>query len=368
MSNRPGLFHKSHGPELGVHERLYNTVFLFGILGGISILLLCVIFGAPLFARIASVVFTAALVVTWPLYAKLQGSTAIENIINILVMLGFLALPVFYLSDVSVNLAMSAFFTLGIAITMFTFRNSKLGAYLGLIEALLFVILLYIADDTKHPFVLAGSRREAFIVLCIMIAGIVASVLCRAVFRILKYESSKAEYAIYEMSKRLEIDSLTGIYNRKYLYSRLEEIISQDRPVSIIMFDIDHFKYINDDYGHQAGDLTLKRISNILENHCSGSEFVARFGGEEFVLVLPDSSLSSATKKAEEIRVAIENSDILNFLDDCEYELTVSGGVATYKESSTLSDFISAADTNMYAAKALGRNRIFGGTEVGSYG
>ncbi len=157
-------------------------------------------------------------------------------------------------------------------------------------------------------------------------------------------------------------DALTGLYNRRVFQQLLEnELFRSDRfehPVSVLMVDIDHFKQVNDRYGHQAGDLVLMEISNRLKKSVRNVDHVCRYGGEEFVIVLPETELEYAQAIAAKIRKVISALGY-DIEQDRLIPVTISIGIATYPgdaDSDTL--LIAAADSALYKAKESGRDRI----------
>jgi diguanylate cyclase (GGDEF)-like protein len=160
------------------------------------------------------------------------------------------------------------------------------------------------------------------------------------------------------MVKRLEdlsiTDELTSLVNRRHLTTKLEEEIQRSmrtgRPFAVLMVDLDHFKRINDQYGHQAGDQVLKRCAAILQQKERRTDVVARYGGEEFCLILPEASVAGARSAAERLRRAIKASpDTLP---------TVSIGVAMWEPGSSAEEVLRRADEALYAAKEAGRDRV----------
>jgi diguanylate cyclase (GGDEF)-like protein/PAS domain S-box-containing protein len=160
---------------------------------------------------------------------------------------------------------------------------------------------------------------------------------------------------LYSQSIR---DDLTGIFNRRYFVELSErEILRAIRdkyPVTLVMFDVDHFKRVNDTYGHQAGDEALKTVAQILRTNTRASDIFCRFGGEEFAILLPSASLEAGTKWAEDLRHAIESGTF-----DSELRLTASFGVAAFpRNADSLHQLIGRADQCLYQAKAGGRNAV----------
>lgn len=157
-------------------------------------------------------------------------------------------------------------------------------------------------------------------------------------------------------------DSLTSLRNRRAFdlefESRFEQARRYARPLSLVIIDLDYFKSINDQFGHSAGDGVLRGIAQILDHGTRRSDFVARIGGEEFAVLLPETSLFEALHFAEKIRSTIMNSTIRT--EAATHKVTVSVGVANVPHSlvTTPHDFFNAADQALYRAKARGRNRI----------
>jgi diguanylate cyclase (GGDEF)-like protein len=157
-------------------------------------------------------------------------------------------------------------------------------------------------------------------------------------------------------------DGLTGIPNKRFLTDALQRELTRSqrhkRPLSLVVFDIDHFKKINDKYGHLAGDVVLRSLSTRINATVRKDEVFARYGGEEFVVVLPEASLEEAGKAAERIRVLVESEPVK--IEDVVIPVTISVGIAysSGEESLTSEEPFAAADKKLYAAKAGGRNRV----------
>ncbi|AKL94902.1 diguanylate cyclase [Clostridium aceticum] len=154
------------------------------------------------------------------------------------------------------------------------------------------------------------------------------------------------------------VDKLTGVYTRKYfehmLLEEMEKVKNQGGTFSIIMCDIDHFKKINDTYGHQRGDFILTKVGKVLIENVRKTDLVGRYGGEEFIIMLPDTTKKQAYKVAEKIRKEIEVLEILENKD----KITLSFGIASYMEEGlNKEDIIEKADQALYAAKEKGRNQ-----------
>lgn len=158
-------------------------------------------------------------------------------------------------------------------------------------------------------------------------------------------------------------DLLTGLYNRRYVEECLERELHRcernNTSLAVIMLDIDHFKHFNDTYGHGAGDKVIIEISNALGSMVRlGSDIASRYGGEEFLIVLPDISLEDARARAEKLRQLIENTKVL-YHNTPLPKVTLSLGLALFPQHATkASDLIEAADVALYKAKNSGRNKV----------
>jgi diguanylate cyclase (GGDEF)-like protein len=162
-----------------------------------------------------------------------------------------------------------------------------------------------------------------------------------------------------QMRHFAEHDDLTGLWNHRIIVERLRQEVDRSRrertPLSIILVDLDHFKNVNDTYGHPAGDLVLKEIGEIFQRAVRSYDWVGRYGGEEFLLILPGSGLSGARIRAEQLRMAVQWAHIHD--GQRKIPVTASFGVAC----GFLSDYealIHAADATLYRAKDRGRNCV----------
>lgn len=166
---------------------------------------------------------------------------------------------------------------------------------------------------------------------------------------------------VYDNIKTLEkyatTDNLTGALNRTKFYDIIKREIDMvkryNQLLSMIMFDIDHFKKINDRYGHIAGDSVLKAVADIVRDNTRKTDYFIRWGGEEFMILSSGVNLDKEYKLAKKIRKVIENHDFKNV-----GRVTVSLGVAEFKDADTVNSFIRRADDAMYKAKNISRNRV----------
>ncbi|MEW6109107.1 MAG: diguanylate cyclase [Nitrospirota bacterium] len=168
---------------------------------------------------------------------------------------------------------------------------------------------------------------------------------------------------LFQETKRLSItDGLTGLYNRRYFNKYLDIEIARAKRYnnffSVMLFDIDNFKKINDTHGHQAGDEVLQELANIFKSVSRETDTIVRYGGEEFIIILPNTSEEETLAFANRIKIAVENN-IFVLNNSKTVNITLSGGIASYPQNAgDAKSLLSAADAALYAAKASGRNKI----------
>ena len=149
-------------------------------------------------------------------------------------------------------------------------------------------------------------------------------------------------------------DKLTQLYNRVYMDKKIEELTKQKQPFGVIIIDIDHFKHINDSYGHITGDYVLKTFANIIKTNISHIDILGRWGGEEFLLLVPEcDDIYTLKLKAEKIRISVENYKFKEVK-----HITASFGCSIYHPNSNFSETLTQADEALYKAKDRGRNRV----------
>ena len=179
---------------------------------------------------------------------------------------------------------------------------------------------------------------------------------------ILKYLSGLDAEAKYheEIYRMTIVDGLTQIHNKRYLFEALDKELIRarryDRQLSLLIFDIDYLKNINDQYGHLAGDHVLRELARIVQERIRRDEVFARYGGEEFVIVLPETPLAGGVALAENLRGRVETHPF-SFQGE-RIPVTISVGCAMLSEEKTAADLIQRSDDKLYEAKRGGRNRV----------
>ena len=174
----------------------------------------------------------------------------------------------------------------------------------------------------------------------------------------------KDESTLYQENKQLQkeviTDTLTGVYNRYFIDYQIDTCIHEfntfNTPFGILFIDIDHFKKVNDTYGHDVGDKVLKAVSKTIELNIRQEDYIGRYGGEEFVVILRHVSKDNIYKIAEKLRILIQEIDIKD--NDNMINITVSIGCSHYAHTLNKLEIIKSADKKMYEAKQTGRNKV----------
>lgn len=221
------------------------------------------------------------------------------------------------------------------------------GAYERGIKSVMF-LPLYLEEVYSGYWLLEDTRANAFDRLEKVQLSILKDNL------VLILENSNYQATIEKMAVS---DRLTGLYNRYYLYSKGRSIISNCPTSTIVMFDIDHFKRVNDNYGHDVGDKVLVSTVQTTETFISEQDIFVRFGGEEFVILFPDEDIDECKVKVDKIRQAVSNNKFP--INDNEFiNVTASYGMSTFRRGGNLDVALKNADIALYKAKQNGRNRI----------
>src|SRR5690606_3188696 len=179
------------------------------------------------------------------------------------------------------------------------------------------------------------------------------------IFKYLSGADAEAKYheTIYKMTI---VDGLTQIHNKRYLMETLEREIPRARrhmrPLAVVMFDIDHFKHINDNFGHLAGDFVLKELAHLVKSRLRPDDIIGRYGGEEFCAVLPETALAGAGSIAEDLRRRVEERQFT--FEGETMPVTVSLGCSELGGDMDVLLLVKCADERLYDAKRSGRNRV----------
>jgi diguanylate cyclase (GGDEF)-like protein len=208
------------------------------------------------------------------------------------------------------------------------------------------VVFLISASENPH-FLYIFSHIGASLAVVIFLSMVEHS--RRRAYQRLKI----ANEAISDLAIR---DALTGVYNRRHIVSEINRAEEEASHFIVCLLDLDHFKQINDTYGHATGDLTLQKVAETIQSEIRHEDCFGRYGGEEFLLLLKDTKLANSKQFLERIRQRVEALKISALGQSGR--VTVSGGIAQYRQGESGVQTINRADEALYAAKAAGRNRI----------
>jgi diguanylate cyclase (GGDEF)-like protein len=231
------------------------------------------------------------------------------------------------------------------------------------VSTVLFLIYLALFYYSKN-FIPIHVMESWKIELTTIITAFTAFFIFAAVALYYQVSVNKVEADLREANRMLEdlakTDPLTALHNRRVIEEKLGDsnirITDDGRAFSVIMSDIDHFKVLNDTYGHQIGDLVLVSISKVLKNATRSGDVVARWGGEEFLILLPGTGGEEAKEVAERMRIAVAQSPI--YIDDNEINITMTFGVAECTFEIGVNECINLADKALYKGKNAGRNQV----------
>lgn len=227
------------------------------------------------------------------------------------------------------------------------------------IKSIIVIPIIYRDEAIGALFLRTARREKTFTSAEINFLQTVANSCANALYNAFLFDEIRQEK---ERLERLSItDYLTGLYNNRYFFHRLEEEFEKAKryniPLSCIMIDLDYFKSINDEFGHKKGDMVLRELGRVLKKFTRKADIIARYGGEEFIMLLPHTDKDGALKEAERLRLLISN---LRFKDLREKKMTASFGVATWPSEvvKNSDDLVTSADNALYKAKREGRNRV----------
>lgn len=172
-------------------------------------------------------------------------------------------------------------------------------------------------------------------------------------------EADQLRSELDRVREQVLLDGLTGLINRRGFDEKLATLAAAEGSLCLVMLDVDHFKQINDNYGHVFGDRVLRAIGEVLKSAVKGRDVVARYGGEEFAVLLPETRVDGAHSVAEQLRSQVERTRIRRLsTEETIGSITVSAGVTAYRLGEDAAQFVQRADTALYASKAGGRNRV----------
>lgn len=234
-------------------------------------------------------------------------------------------------------------------------------------KAMAALISLFVAGYLAYMFVFWNEHTS---LLDLIVPGIFFFGACFVwLSSVLALQTAMDVMRITALEHETHTDPLTGVYNRRFMEQRLREEVSKARryhfELAVLMLDLDHFKRVNDELGHQAGDQVLIEIGSLFDRELRDSDILARYGGEEFLIIATNTAPTAAAALAERLRSCIEAHAFLSDFSKAAQQgirITVSIGVASFADSSNDEEsLIKAADRNLYQAKHGGRNQVVAG-------
>lgn len=220
---------------------------------------------------------------------------------------------------------------------------------------LLMLVVMWIARHLARPFVILANSIQQLEEGNIEIPDLhshwnrEADVLTRTVVGAIRNFQRQHDQLVYQA----KTDVLTGLTNRRMFEETIQQWVAEQHPFAILMIDIDHFKVINDSYGHQTGDIVLQKVSSVIIQQVTENDVCSRFGGEEFVVMLSNANSRTAFLMGEQIRNAIQQTDM-----SLDHPITISVGIAVYPfHANSATELFHLADTALYQAKEEGRNK-----------
>jgi diguanylate cyclase (GGDEF)-like protein len=232
------------------------------------------------------------------------------------------------------------------------------------------IILVTARDSTEDKITGFDAGADDYLTKPINFSELEARV--RSMLRIKRLQD-ELEEKNRELQRISISDGLTGLYNHRHIHGLLREEFERasrmETMLTVAMFDLDHFKAVNDTYGHQAGDRVLQQFADLLRQNARDIDRLGRYGGEEFLALLPATDLDGGMVFVERVRAAVEKH-AFNIATDHPIRMTVSAGIALYPHERVTNTemLVHLADEAMYAAKARGRNRVCRFDQIGSSG
>lgn len=302
------------------------------------------------------------IILRYIVHFHINENTLKRVMISYCIMTTVFFIPLLYLTGGGIDSGYPLFIIFGFFITFLLLDH--LALYISVVFEIacisFFFYLTYVRTDIPDSFIKLNDMSYISISLSVVAIGLIIGFILQRLMTKLEKERSTADKLVSKLNDSSNRDALSSAYNRRFLHSYLDECIRRcDKgdinTFSIIMFDIDHFKNVNDTYGHLAGDDVIRNISSTIKSCLRSVDVVSRYGGEEFVCVLPTADDTPTFRRAEQIRLKIESTQLSK---DIDKPITISGGVANYVPGMTFEELIKEADNNLYIAKNSGRNQI----------
>lgn len=346
------------GSDIPIETRLSNMLFS----GGTLMCIVCIAGGAVAGMSLRAVLICVSLAcymcVTFFISIKTKRKVLITKIS--LILINFFFFPLIFLTTGGVEGGIISYFVLGVIFSYLIF--SGLWCFvITTAEIIFYSFVVHASYKWDHITASVASKEYTYLLTStiVVVSALVTGLIVRVIMMQYRKEKKKIDNAVRELEYLATKDPLTGVFNRRYMLDFLQSNINRaynyGAQLSVVIFDIDRFKSLNDDYGHIVGDEILASLCKEVSTKLRTNDIFSRYGGEEFVAVFPNTSAEIAYRRAEEIRKIVEESVLSKSV---ERIITISGGVAEYSKGMSIEELIDAADKNLYIAKTTGRNKI----------
>lgn len=342
--------------------RFFNLCTLGGTVGATLATIAPLISGV--YSPIGIVVCVLTLIFFFGLFFASQITKKYDRCIMAGVIgLNFVIYPALYFAMGGIDGGMVLYFIMGIIFSLLLL-NLKESIIIFFFELIAYSLIFAIGYHFPEKFAAINITDKNTVIdigFDFFIVSLTIAFIIKILYNAYESQAKRTDALLKELEELSITDPLTKVRNRRYLMQTLETEAKKSKrenyDISIVMFDIDKFKSVNDAYGHLIGDEVLREFAKILISNCREYDIVARYGGEEFIILLPRTTADVAFSRAETIRKTVESTELCS---STHIPITVSGGVAVYNSNDmhTVDEFIAEADNFLYEAKTTGRNKI----------
>ncbi|MDD3453828.1 MAG: GGDEF domain-containing protein [Bacilli bacterium] len=358
------LHRKYFGPDISLQNKIFNVECFSLTALLLQNILIFLFFKTHYFFILSYALLIVFYIISFIITNKTKQVNLYATIICILSNLSMIP----YALLIGANQMLYLYFIIGIVFVILLFEKN-MRKILLIVEIVLYVSIVLFSnhfsnqinelDIIKDNNVIVEDNEYVYNFITVMNLTVVIFSLSLCILTVLETYQQQNEQ-LNDMNKYLtdisSKDSLTGLWNRKYMDEcLLESIKKKYKELSIIILDIDNFKKVNDDYGHLIGDEILKEVAQMIKENVDHYCTPTRYGGEEFLIILPNIDINKAYRIAENIRVSVYKRV---FIPNTNKNITISGGISSTNKNRKINELIDEADQKLYKAKKEGRNKI----------
>ncbi len=331
---------------LSMRIKMFNTVAIGTLILSIISVVISIVSQIGSYAWVLSALCSGAIIIMIIIInlsrAFEAGSLLLSLVINIILF------PTLFFTNGGNTGAIPLFFLIGILFSIIVLKGVALPLITG-IEIAFYIILIWIGflDDTVIKTIDSIIVRNIHLSIGLILASVIAGNICRSLIT----QNKKERIRIDNLLKK---DPLTKVYNRRYLMEVIHYYMEHKEfhPLALTIFDVDNFKKVNDQFGHVEGDQVLRNLGKVLFENSDDMCIAGRYGGEEFVLVMPNFDTNRAYYKSCNVCNKVAESVGVSS------KVTCSGGISVFKPGETIEHFIAEADSNLYYSKTHGKNQV----------